>query len=95
MYIKRSSNCEFSRSEGVDSNGTQCSRFDENDSITVGIVNWIDDRYSGATSLFMTVLLNKKYSLPYVLIDALVQYFNSFESDDRELPILWQQVSNE
>ena len=41
----------------------------------------------------MTVLLNKKYSLPYVLIDALVQYFASFESDNRELPVLWQQVS--
>lgn len=33
------------------------------------------DSYEGATSLFMTVLLNKKYSLPYVLIDALVRYF--------------------
>ena len=41
----------------------------------------------------MTVLLNKKYSLPYVLIDALVHYFAAFESDNRELPVLWQQVS--
>ena len=40
----------------------------------------------------MTVLLNKKYSLPYVLIDALVHYFAAFESDSRELPVLWQQV---
>lgn len=49
-------------------------------------------RYSGATSLFMTVLLNKKYSLPYVVIDALVAHFLSFENDDRELPVLWHQV---
>ena len=51
-------------------------------------------RYSGATSLFMTVLLNKKYSLPYVLLDALVAHFLSFLQDDRDLPVLWQQVSN-
>ena len=50
------------------------------------------DRYSGATSLFMTVLLNKKYSLPYVVIDALVAHFLSFVDDERELPVLWQQV---
>lgn len=48
--------------------------------------------YSGATSLFMTVLLNKKYSLPYVVIDALVAHFQSFLDDERELPVLWQQV---
>ncbi|KAK8831870.1 hypothetical protein WA577_001927 [Blastocystis sp. JDR] len=47
--------------------------------------------YSGATSLFMTVLLNKKYSLPYVVIDALVAHFLSFVDDERELPVLWQQ----
>ncbi|CBK24045.2 uncharacterized protein [Blastocystis hominis] len=47
--------------------------------------------YSGAVSLFMMVLLNKKYSLPYVVIDALVDYFRMFDSDDRELPVLWQQ----
>lgn len=40
----------------------------------------------------MMVLLNKKYSLPYVVIDALVDYFRMFDSDDRELPVLWQQV---
>ena len=43
----------------------------------------------------MTVLLNKKYSLPYVLIDSLVHYFAAFETDSRELPVLWQQVNVE
>ena len=51
----------------------------------------LSDSYEGATSLFMTVLLNKKYSLPYVLIDALVSYFARFEQDERELPVLWHQ----
>ena len=43
----------------------------------------------------MMVLLNKKYSLPYVVIDALVDYFRTFDADDRELPVLWQQVGSE
>ena len=38
------------------------------------------------------MLLNKKYSLPYVVIDALVAHFLSFVDDERELPVLWQQV---
>ena len=42
----------------------------------------------------MTVLLNKKYSLPYVVLDGLVDHFMSFEDDDRELPVLWHQVGN-
>lgn len=42
--------------------------------------------------MFMTVLLNKKYSLPYVVLDSLVDYFMSFEEDERELPVLWHQV---
>lgn len=42
----------------------------------------------------MMVLLNKKYSLPYVVIDALVDYFRMFDADDRELPVLWQQVGS-
>ena len=42
----------------------------------------------------MAVLLNKKYSLPYVLLDALVAHFLSFLQDDRDLPVLWQQVSD-
>ena len=54
----------------------------------------MNGRYSGAVSLFMMVLLNKKYSLPYVVIDALVDYFRMFDADDRELPLLWQQVGS-
>ncbi|CAM9593694.1 unnamed protein product, partial [Scytosiphon promiscuus] len=47
--------------------------------------------YNGATSLFIRVLLNKKYALPYRVIDALVDHFMSFTNETRDLPVLWHQ----
>lgn len=83
---------ELRGGEGVDSDGPLRGRAAEADSAAVDIGRGVNGRYSGAVSLFMMVLLNKKYSLPYVVIDALVDYFRMFDSDDRELPVLWQQV---
>jgi essential nuclear protein 1 len=37
------------------------------------------------------VLLDKKYALPYRVIDALVHHFYRFVSEFRELPVLWHQ----
>jgi essential nuclear protein 1 len=48
--------------------------------------------YNGATSVFLRILINKKYSLPYKVVDALVDHFCSFTEDDRELPVLWHQA---
>lgn len=48
--------------------------------------------YSGATSTFLRVLINKKYSLPYRVVDALVNHFCSFTDEKRELPVLWHQA---
>ena len=45
--------------------------------------------YSGATSLFVRVLLNKKYALPHRVIAALVDHFMHFVDETRELPVLW------
>lgn len=47
--------------------------------------------YSAPTSLFMKVLLDKKYSLPYKVIDSVVFHFMRFKSDKKKLPILWHQ----
>jgi essential nuclear protein 1 len=62
--------------------------------------------YSGAQSIFLRTLIDKKYTLPHQVVDALVEHFirlkrNSpiqtlnfacrFESDERELPVLWHQ----
>jgi essential nuclear protein 1 len=47
--------------------------------------------YSGATTLFMKTILNKKYSLPKMVVDSMVDYFYKFKQDDRFLPTIWHQ----
>uniref|UniRef100_A0A8D8USA4 Bystin n=1 Tax=Cacopsylla melanoneura TaxID=428564 RepID=A0A8D8USA4_9HEMI len=47
--------------------------------------------YNGANSIFLRVLLDKKYALPYRVVDAIVFHFLRFEREDRELPVLWHQ----
>jgi len=51
-----------------------------------------DMDYSGPNSLFIRVLLDKKYALPYKVVDALVFHFLRFKRDRRELPVLWHQA---
>jgi len=48
--------------------------------------------YNGANSIFLRVLLDKKYALPFRVLDALVAHFVRFQSDRRELPVLWHQA---
>jgi essential nuclear protein 1 len=48
--------------------------------------------YSGAASIFIKTLLNKKYSLPAPVIASLVKHFANFIDDDRVLPVLWHQA---
>jgi essential nuclear protein 1 len=48
--------------------------------------------YSGSTSLFLRVLINKKYSLPSQVVDALQVHFAGFSSEERALPVLWHQA---
>ena len=47
--------------------------------------------YSGASSIFLRALLEKKYALPYRVVDAVVFHFLRFQNDPRELPVLWHQ----
>ncbi|XKL60272.1 hypothetical protein PGB90_001288 [Kerria lacca] len=47
--------------------------------------------YNGPTSIFLRILFEKKYALPYRVIDAVVFHFLRFERDNRELPVLWHQ----
>merc|ERR1712010_284636 len=47
--------------------------------------------YSGPNSIFLRVLLNKKYALPYRVIDAIVAHFHRFINDDRRMLLLWHQ----
>ena len=47
--------------------------------------------YTGANSIFLRIFFDKKYALPYRVIDAVVFHFIRFERDPRELPVLWHQ----
>ena len=48
--------------------------------------------YSGASSLFIRMLLQKKYSLPTRVVAQLCTYFCAFVSETRTLPVLWHQA---
>lgn len=48
--------------------------------------------YNGANSIFLKTLLDKKYALPYRVVDAVVFHFLGFQRDKRELPVLWHQA---
>ncbi|KAK9840658.1 hypothetical protein WJX81_007722 [Elliptochloris bilobata] len=48
--------------------------------------------YSGTTSFFIRVLLDKKYALPYRVVDALVDHFVRFRREERTLPVVWHQA---
>ncbi len=47
--------------------------------------------YIGANSIFLRLLLDKKYALPFRVLDALVAHFLSFRTDKQTLPVLWHQ----
>lgn len=47
--------------------------------------------YSGSTSLFMRTLLDKKYALPYIVLDAVSAHFLRFARDERQMPVVWHQ----
>ncbi|KAI5854412.1 Bystin-domain-containing protein [Tricharina praecox] len=47
--------------------------------------------YTGPTSVFIQVLIDKKYALPYKVVDGLVFHFIRFKSVDDQLPLLWHK----
>ncbi|XP_059351336.1 bystin-like [Daphnia carinata] len=47
--------------------------------------------YGGSNSIFLRIFFDKKYALPYRVVDAAVRYFIKFQLDSREMPVLWHQ----
>ncbi|XP_021201392.3 bystin [Helicoverpa armigera] len=47
--------------------------------------------YTGANSIFLRILFDKKYALPYRVVDSVVFHFIRFQGDHRNLPVLWHQ----
>ncbi|XP_014518399.1 bystin-like [Vigna radiata var. radiata] len=47
--------------------------------------------YCGTTSYFIKLLLEKKYALPYRVVDAVVAHFMRFLNETRIMPVIWHQ----
>ncbi len=62
-----------------------------NDHSAAALLRLAEMPYSGSTSMFLKVLLNKKYALPRRVVDALVTHFVSFQNESRVLPVIWHQ----
>lgn len=58
---------------------------------SAALLRLADMDYTGPNSLFIRILLDKKYALPYKVVDALVSHFARFQNDPREMPVLWHQ----
>ncbi|GJP69255.1 hypothetical protein CLOP_g199 [Closterium sp. NIES-67] len=58
---------------------------------SVALMKIAEMQYAGTNSYFMKLLLDKKYALPYRVIDAVVGHFLRFRSETRELPVIWHQ----
>eukprot|EP00930_Biecheleria_cincta_P095456 TRINITY_DN87419_c0_g1_i1.p1 TRINITY_DN87419_c0_g1~~TRINITY_DN87419_c0_g1_i1.p1 ORF type:complete len:444 (-),score=87.19 TRINITY_DN87419_c0_g1_i1:135-1424(-) len=46
----------------------------------------------GTTSVLLASMLNKKYSLPLAVIEALVSHFCAFAGENKELPLVWHRA---
>ncbi len=50
---------------------------------SVALLHLAEMEYSGSNSMFIRVLIEKKYALPYRVIDALVAHFVQFAGEKR------------
>jgi len=48
--------------------------------------------YGGSNSIFLRIFFDKKYALPYRVVDAVVFHFLKFRGETRFLPVLWHQA---
>ncbi|GMY12818.1 Bystin like, partial [Fagus crenata] len=58
---------------------------------SVALLKLAEMDYCGTTSYFIKLLLEKKYALPYRVLDASVAHFMRFLEDSRMMPVIWHQ----
>lgn len=58
---------------------------------SAALLHLADMDYTGPNSLFIRILLDKKYALPYKVVDGIVEHFARFRNDPRTMPVLWHQ----
>ncbi|GAB2271670.1 hypothetical protein Dimus_006500 [Dionaea muscipula] len=59
---------------------------------SVALLNLAQMEFCGTTSFFIKVLIEKKHSLPYRVLDGLVAHFMRFLQDTRIMPVIWHQT---
>uniref|UniRef100_A0A7N0RCA8 Bystin n=1 Tax=Kalanchoe fedtschenkoi TaxID=63787 RepID=A0A7N0RCA8_KALFE len=58
---------------------------------SVAIMKLAEMEYCGTTSYFIKLLFEKKYALPYRVLDASVAHFVRFIDEERVMPVIWHQ----
>lgn len=58
---------------------------------SVALLKLAEMEYCGTTSYFIKLLIEKKYALPYRVLDAMVDHFMRFREDSRIMPVIWHQ----
>ncbi|XP_038971082.1 bystin-like isoform X1 [Phoenix dactylifera] len=58
---------------------------------SAALMNLAKMEYCGTTSYFIKLFLDKKYALPYRVLDAVVAHFLRFLEDERIMPVIWHQ----
>ncbi|XP_020163389.1 bystin [Aegilops tauschii subsp. strangulata] len=58
---------------------------------SAALMKLADLEYCGTTSYFIKLFLDKKYALPYRVLDAVFAHFMRFLDDERSMPVIWHQ----
>ncbi|KAK3014474.1 hypothetical protein RJ639_008203 [Escallonia herrerae] len=58
---------------------------------SVALLKLAEMQYCGTTSYFIKLLIEKKYALPYRVLDAMVAHFMYFLEEERIMPVIWHQ----
>ncbi|CAH9107522.1 unnamed protein product [Cuscuta europaea] len=56
---------------------------------SVALLKLAQMEYYGTTSYLIQVLIEKKYALPYRVLDAMVAHFMKFYTESRVMPVIW------
>ncbi|KAK9664395.1 hypothetical protein RND81_14G038500 [Saponaria officinalis] len=59
---------------------------------SVALLKLAEMDYCGTTSYIIKLFIDKKYALPYRVVDALVAHFMRFLGDSRIMPVIWHQT---
>ncbi|XP_019194310.1 PREDICTED: bystin isoform X2 [Ipomoea nil] len=56
---------------------------------SVALMKLAEMEYCGTTSYFIQVLIEKKYALPYRVLNAMAAHFMKFNEESRVMPVIW------